>query len=201
MIFSFLLTYLLLYKYAALFLITFIAAFLIPIPASTTLAASGAFAAQGFLSLPAVLLVAYLGNVLGDFTGYFLARRYGEGVLEKAGFRWITRSKGYINFKDYILDFPRSLIYFSRFLTQIGPAVNILSGLSEVPTKVFIVFVLLGEASYVVLFGMTGFILGDQWENNIDFFTKSALLLISIGAAIMLIQYYLYKSHRRKNLS
>ncbi len=155
--FGSLLTLLLLYKYVGLFLIAFVAAFAVPIPASTTLAAAGAFASQGYLSLGGVLLVAFLGNIAGDAAGFLIARFYGEKALHAIGLGRVLRSLPYRKVKKYIIEFPQSLIYFTRFLTQFGPAVNILSGLSQVPYRTFFIFDFLGEASYVLLYGLTGF--------------------------------------------
>lgn len=192
------LTFLLLYKYQALFSITVVAAFLLPLPASTTIAAAGAFASQGYLNLPLVLLVAFLGNVLGDAAGYLIARRYGIPVLKKIGFERLMRSHRYHMLQDYILNFPQSLIYVTRFLTQAGPAVNILAGIAGVPYRQFFLYDVLGEASYVLLYAFAGYFLGTQWEANLSFASKGAFVVISIGLVILLIQAMLYRRNRKK---
>jgi membrane protein DedA with SNARE-associated domain len=190
------LTFLLLHKYVALFVVAFVAAFLLPIPASTMLVAAGGFASQGFLSFPAVLLVTLVANVLGDLTGFYIAHRWGEPVLKKIGFGKILRSKKFHELKSYILEFPHSLIYFSRFLTEVGPTVNILSGIVQMPRRTFFIFDLLGEASYVLLYATAGYMLGTQWENNAAFLAKATGTLITLGLIVMLIQLALYQ--RRK---
>lgn len=191
------LTFVLVYKYVALFGIAFTAAFLVPIPASTTLTAAAAFASQRYLNIYAVLSVALAGNICGDWLGYILARRYGEELLIKIGFRRILNSKKYKSVQEYILDFPYTVIYFSRFLTEIGPAVNILSGLAKVPYKTYLIFEVLGESSYVLLFGLAGYYLGGQWENNLAFITKSGLTMFGIGCTIYLIQLLIYKKRKK----
>ncbi len=193
------LSFVLLYKYVALFLIAFVASVVIPIPASTTLAAAGAFAYQGYLNIFAVLFVAFLGNVVGDATAYLLARYYGEKFLAKIGFSHLLQSSIYKKLRLYIFDFPQSLIYFTRFLTEMGPAVNILAGLSGVPPRTFFLYGILGEASYVLLYGMTGYILGTQWENNIGFLGKIALFMLPLGIVVNLIQYFIFR-RRHKHL-
>ena len=45
------LSYLLLYRYFALFAITFLSALIAPLPSNTSMLASGAFAEQGFLNI------------------------------------------------------------------------------------------------------------------------------------------------------
>ncbi len=191
------LSFLLLYKYAALFLIEFGAAFAFPLPAGTALAAAGAFVSQGYMNLYLVIAVSLLGNIGGDAAGFFLAKRYGEEILSKAGFRRILRSKNYHKLQEYIIDFPQSLIYFSRFFIEIGPAVNFLSGIAGLSNKIFFIFDFLGETSYVFLYVFTGYFLGAQWENNLDFLPKLVLAIIPIGIAIALVQKLLFKRKRR----
>ena len=190
------LTFLLLYKYMALFAIAFAAAFLLPLPASTTLAAAGAFASQGYFDLTSVLIVGFVANILGDTAGYVVAQQHGEKALRRAGFGRLLDSKNYRILSEYIREFPQSLIYLSRFLTQVGPAVNILAGLVSVPRKTFFFFVLIGEASYVFLYVLLGYFLGSEWENNFSFVIGAALVVISIGVIIALLQILLFKKRQ-----
>lgn len=127
----------LVYKYEGIFLIAFIAAFAIPVPSSTTLTAASAFASQGYLNFPAVLLAAFAGNVAGDAAGFLIAKHYGEGVLGRIGLGRILLSPRYHALKDIFFDFRHSLIYFTRFLTEFGPTVNVLSGLMGVADYYF----------------------------------------------------------------
>jgi len=194
------LSFLLLYKYTALFLLSFLAAFLLPLPSSSGLAAAGAFAAQGYLDIRLVLLVAFVGNVAGDALGYFIARYYGVEILNKIGFKKLLLSKNYHSLEKYMLNYSYSLIFVSRFLTQVGPAVSIFSGLSKMSYKKFFAVDIIAEICYVLLYGLTGYILGNQWEDNIWFVVEAGLVVLSFGAIIALIQYKMFKKHEKANL-
>ena len=78
-----LLSYLLLYKYVALFAAIFFAGIIVPIPASEVLMAVGAFSSQGVFNFYLALAAGLSGNVLGDLVDFFLARRYGATVIRK----------------------------------------------------------------------------------------------------------------------
>jgi len=198
-LFHSLLTFLLLYRYWGLFLIALVSSIAIPIPASAGLSAAGAFASQGYLNIYAVLSVTLLGSMLGDLFGFFVARYYGEKVLNKfIFFRHIMKSTSYHKFENYIKDFAPSLVFFSRFLTELSPATNILAGLSKVSKKTFITFALLGEISYTLLYGMAGYFLGSQWEDNFSFLFRAGLIVLSLGITMNLIQVLLYRK-RMKN--
>lgn len=190
------LSFVLLYKYGALFLITSVAAFAIPIPASTLLVASGAFASQGYLNVYLVVLVAFLGNVTGDALGFFIARKYGIHVLERFGLGRIIHSKNFNTMTDYLKQFPQSLIFMTRFMTEVGPTVNILSGLSRVPPRVFFLFESLGELCYVMLYVTSGYLLGAEWESNLAFVAKGAAVIVTLSIFFGTLQVILYKKRR-----
>jgi membrane protein DedA with SNARE-associated domain len=200
-LFQSLLSFLLLYKYFGLFFIALISSIAVPIPASVALSAAGAFASQGYLNIYAVLGVTLLGSIIGDMTGYLLARKYGEKILSKiVFFRRLMQSSAYRKVESYINDFSPSLIFFSRFLTELSPVTNLLAGLSEVTAKSFFIFALLGEMAYTILYGMAGFFLGSQWEDNISFIAKAGLIMISLGVTVNLIQVLLYKRRKKSKL-
>ena len=83
-----LLSFLLLYKYWALFAVIFVAAVLVPLPTNSVLLAAGAFASQGYFSFWLSLAVAVGANIAGDCFDYFLARRYGRRVSWGEPGRW-----------------------------------------------------------------------------------------------------------------
>ena len=198
--FQYLLTFLLLYKYFGLFIIALVSSIALPIPASTTLAAAGGYASQGYMNIYAVLGVTLLGSIIGDLIGYILARKYGEKVLNKfVFFRRIIQSESFHKVENYIVDFAPSLIFFSRFLTELSPATNIMAGISKVSYKTFLTFALLGEIIYTIMYGVTGYLLGSEWEDNIAFFLKAGGIILMLGITVNLIQVLLYKKRTRKS--
>jgi membrane protein DedA with SNARE-associated domain len=190
------LSFVLLYKYVALLCIAFTAAFAIPLPASTLLVAAGSFASQGYMNLYLILAVAYVGNVAGDLSGFFIARAYGVPALEKIGLGRLLHSKSYKRFASYVQQFPQSVIFMTRFVTEAGPAVNLLSGITGVRVSTFLLYDLTGELLYVLLYVIPGYMLGTAWESNLAFIGKGALVMISLGLFTTSIQVLLYRRHR-----
>ena len=191
------LSFILLYKYTALFVIEYAAAIAIPLPASATLAAAGAFAAQGYLDISLVLITAFVSNVLGDLTGYFLALRYGEKTFRVIGLHKLLASEKFKSLKAYMLDFPQSVIFITRFLAEVSFIVSVLCGLARVRYRTYLTFVILGEIAYVLLYGLAGYYLGSAWENNLGFLFKAAMAIISVGIALNVLQWSLFNRHRR----
>lgn len=74
-----------------------------------------------------------------------------------------------------------SLIFFSRFITGIGPLINIISGLTKIKYTVFFGVGLLGEVAYVLVYGLVGYYLGSEWENNLGFIFQATSVIVIFG--------------------
>ncbi len=181
------LPFLLLYKYWALFCITFIAAFFLPIPPGTIIMASAAFAFQGYFDLGWVLLVATLGNIAGDNAGYWLARIYGKTFLSKVGFGKVLASARYQKIEQGVLKRPGFIIFISRFEVFTNLAVNLIAGLGKVPYYKFLLFEVIGEVFQVVLYGTIGYIFGSNWQALSSIIGRGLLVIMLVVVALLII--------------
>ena len=159
-----LLSYVLLYKYPAIFVITFFGAFALPLPSGSVLMAGSAFAVQGYMSFPLVLITGIAGNMAGDSSGYWLVRLYGIKVLDKIHLRRFFNKPRLDGARNQIDNHPILTIYFSRFMTGIAPAVNVVCGITRLPYKRFLLFECLGEITECSVFCFIGYIFGSNWE-------------------------------------
>jgi membrane protein DedA with SNARE-associated domain len=159
-----LLSYVLLYKYPAIFVITFFGAFALPLPSGSVLMAGSAFAVQGYMSFPLVLITGIAGNMAGDSSGYWLVRLYGLKVLDKIHLRRFFNKDRLDGARNQIDKHPILTIYFSRFMTGIAPAVNVVCGITRLPYKRFLLFECLGEITECSMFCFIGYIFGSNWE-------------------------------------
>ena len=157
-----LLAALLLYGQPALFCVIVIAAVGAPLPVNLMLIAAGSFVEQGEMKLWLVIIVASTAAVLGDQIGYGLARWAGRRVSA-----WISRK---IGGEDKIRKTEALAkrwggpgIFFSRWLvTSLGPWLNVTCGIAEYPWRRFILWVVLGDVLWVVLYVMLGYIFSDR---------------------------------------
>ncbi|MDE2030942.1 MAG: DedA family protein [Patescibacteria group bacterium] len=182
------LPYILIYKYLALFIITFIAALAIPIPSGTLLIASAAFSSQGYFSITKVLIVVILANILGDNTSYWLARFYGRKVLSRIGFiNRILISKNFALIERGIVKHPGALVLVSRFEVVSTLTINFICGFGKTVYKKYLTFEILGTIASVMFYGMLGYIFGDSWQainSLIGNFSLLIFLLIVLGVSL-----------------
>ncbi len=192
-----LLPYVFAYKYVALLIITFWGALLLPLPSGTLIAATTAFATQGYFNPWAVFAVGVLGNVLGDNAGYWLARRYGIPTLERLGFKRIIHSDNFSMVEKQIADHPFLTIFWSRYMTAIAPTVNVIAGLGRVRYPVYLFFEFWGEVAEVGTNFAIGYFFGSNWEYFSAYLDK--VWVVVIGGAIFsyLVWVTFAKRHKR----
>jgi len=186
---SLILSYVLIYKYVAIFIIAFSGAMILPLPVNPMLLAIGAFASQGYFNIWISLSVAVTGNILGDMTDYFLAKKYGEALIRKLKIRNVRF------FRQLEAELRRdavSTIFTSRFAGSLSPIVVLLAGFVDVPFLSFIIPDILGDLIEPLVVLFIGYALGTYWSS-----VSSTLNLIAALVATAVVMFILFRMHRR----
>lgn len=182
------LPYIITYKYVALFIVTFFASFILPIPAGTLLVASSAFANEGYFDIYIILGVVIVANILGDNLSYWLARIYGRKTLSKIPFtKNILNSKNFILIEKNISNHPGLIIIISRFEVISTLAINFICGLGKASYKKFLKYEIIGALLSVFFYSILGYAFGDSWEivNKImGDFSLIFFLIIILGVSL-----------------
>lgn len=157
--------YILLYKYIAIFIFTFLASSAIPIPSGTLLVASSAFASQGYFNITTIFIVAFTASLMGDNLSYWITRLYSKKILSKIKFtNRILNSKNFIIIEKSIKNHPGPFVFISRFEVISTLATNFICGLSKMPYNKFIVFEITGSFANILFYSALGYLFGDNWQ-------------------------------------
>jgi membrane protein DedA with SNARE-associated domain len=141
----------------------------------TLLMLAGFAAQRGYLSLSAVIGVAFMGGLLGDQFYFFIGRRYGARLLRRfprlAGpARLVTRQ---------LMRFHEGLIVGVRFMYGVRILGPIVIGMSGVPARRFLAFNALGAALWATSVAGVGYLFGDvlqQWLGEVERYEMLVLL-------------------------
>ncbi len=150
------------YGVPLLFVVTFLSCLALPVPSSLLMLASGGFAAAGDLTLISVMIAAFLGAILGDNTGYWLAKRFHDGFAD-----WLAkrpkRAALHQRAGRFMENYGALSVFLSRWLVSpLGPYVNYASGLAGYHWPRFAVWSAAGEAVWVVTYVGLGFLFADN---------------------------------------
>ena len=162
-----------------LFVTTFLSCLMMPVPSSLLMLAAGAFAAGGDLSLGAVLLASYLGAVIGDQTGYAIARLARNkiealiGRKEKAA-RMMSAARARLDRRGGLT------VFLTRWLmSPLGPYVNFTAGAAGFPWLRFSVASAAGELVWVALYAGLGW----AFATNIEMIADLSVNITAVLAA------------------
>ena len=175
------------YEYVGLFLITYLSAAALPVPAGPSLITAAVLASQGYLNITWVFTAAVLGNILGDQSAYWVSRLLGVPVLHKLGFRKVITSDTYKLIDKKITLYRWPIVFLSRFQSVATISVNILAGLTRLPYWSFFVISIFGEALGVLVFAAIGYYFGTSWQTLYDMFGKLIFIIIAVFLVLSLL--------------
>jgi len=113
------------------------------------------------LSLPAVLLAAAAGALLGAQTGYWLGRRGGRALLARTRNRHLLA--GVERAETILARYGHGkAIVLARFIPVVRTVLNPLAGILEVPTKVFVLWQTVGGLLWSIGVTLAGYVLGSS---------------------------------------
>ena len=175
-----LLSWLLLYKYIALFAIVYTGALLLPLPVNATLLAVGAFSDQHYFNFWISLAIAVIANTLGDLSGYAITRRWGIAVTHALR---LNKLRFFNQLAEEFRTDAAITVFITRFASSLSTISNFLAGLMEVPFKTFLIYDFLGNIIEPGTALGVGYLVGDYWNN----FSGTFETVTGIAAAIAIL--------------
>jgi membrane protein DedA with SNARE-associated domain len=181
-----LLAELLVHGVVLLFAVVAIAAVGVPLPVSLTLVAAGSFAKQGEMSLLPIILAGSLAAILGDQIGYGVSRWGGRRLIDRLT-RRIGGAEKIKRAEAVSKKWGGPGIFFSRWLvTELGPWINVTSGVSGYPWRRFFFWDVIGEVLWVVLYVMLGYIFSDRVQYIVEILGNLAWAILALIVALIL---------------
>jgi membrane protein DedA with SNARE-associated domain len=173
-----LLSYVLLYKYVALFVIVYLGAVIVPWPVNAMLTAVGAFSSQGYFNFWIALAVAVIANTLGDCTDYGITRIWGDWVIKKLR---IDRVRFFVRLREELRTDAAITVFTTRFAGSLSSITNFLAGWADVPFGLFLFYDFLGNFIEPGAALLIGYAVGNYWSDFSGFFgTVTAIVAVSV---------------------
>lgn len=175
-----------LYGLPVLFGVIAIAATGVPMPVTLMLVAAGSFVELGEMKLWQVLVVASSAAVLGDQIGYALGRWGGRSVLERLRRRKNGEAK-IAQARAFAKRWGGAGIFFTRWLvTPLGPWLNLTSGIANYPWGAFLIWDVLGETLWVVIYVLLGKFFSGRVQALLDILGNLSWVIVGLIAAVIL---------------
>jgi membrane-associated protein len=177
---------LLVYGLPVLFGVILICSVGVPFPISLMLAAAGSFVEQGEMKLWQVIAVASVAAVLGDQIGYGLSRWGGRRLIKRISRRIGAEAK--IKQAEALTKrWSGAGIFLSRWLvTALGPWVNVASGIAAYPWRRFLLWDVLGEVLWVILYVGIGYAFSNRVQAIAEILGNLTWVIVGLIVTVIL---------------
>lgn len=180
--------------YAALFLLTAVSAFGIPIGSELVMVYGGALASGQVLShsnhhftLAVVIIVAVAGEVVGSLFGYALGRFGGRPFIDKAGRYLLLTHRDLDRVEGFLARRGDGFVFVGRLIPLLRSFVSIVAGLAEMAIARFVAFTLLGCIVFCGTLAGLGYAVGGSWHHVVHDFSDAGY--VALGLAVIAVAF------------
>lgn len=160
---------------------------------------AGFFAYKGYLSLPLIILISFLGTLFADQLLFFIGRWYGPGLLERRPKLKETSKRVF----ELLHKYHTWYILGFRFVYGVRVASPLVIGAAGISVKRFVILNFIAAIIWSVLSCLAGYILGYFFADQIEVVMHKAIQFqkITIGIIILAIagiSFFIYWRKKRK---
>jgi membrane protein DedA with SNARE-associated domain len=179
-------------RYVGIFLLMFLETIFPPIPSEVIMPIAGVQAAQGKLSLWAVIASGSAGAMLGNLFWYALARVIGlrrfRPFIEKYG-RWLTMDWDDVEKAERLFGrFGAFIVSLGRMLPTIRSVISIPAGLLNMRLKGFLLWSTLGTVIWTAALASAGWGLGKAFRD-----IEKVLGPLSTAVIVLIVAAYIWR--------
>jgi membrane protein DedA with SNARE-associated domain len=184
------------YGVAAVMVIVTLEALGAPLPGETLLIFAAVLAGRGDMSLPALLISAWVGSVLGDNVGYWIGRKLGRAAVARYGARIGLTAARFGAVEAMFARYGAATVAFARFVDVLRQLNGVVAGTLGMAWRRFLLFNALGAALWVGLWVLGAFYLGEHMS-TIMLLARRAGVVAGVMAAVALFVAIVFLLRRR----
>ncbi len=184
--------------YVAIFVLSILQSCCVPTSSELTLGFAGVLAAQGKLSLPAVIVVGASGEIVGAYVAWMVGRFGGRAFVERYGKYVLMSSHDLDRAQAWYERHERWGVFASRLLPVIRNFVAVPAGVAEVPLVSFGILTALGSLIWDAAMAFIGYEIGGSWRSVMKGFSDAGYLLAAAAVvAISFVIWHRWKAYHR----
>ncbi len=169
----------------------------IPFPGETMLLLAAVYTGTTHqLSLALVIIAAASGAILGDNLGFWIGHKGGYRLLHRYG-PVLHLDDRKLKLGQYLfMKHGGKVVFFGRFVAVLRVWAAFLAGTNRMRWTTFLLFNALGGIAWATLFGLGGYLLGD----NIHRLTGPVAIITIVLAALAIIAFLVYVRRHEQQL-
>jgi membrane-associated protein len=151
-------------------------------PGETAIVLGGVVAAQGGVSLPLILVLAWAAAAAGDLASYALGRKLGRRFLLAHGPRVGVTAKRLATVEDFFARHGGKAILIGRFIGLVRAVAPFTAGASKLPLRGFLPWSVLGTGLWASAFTVLGYVFNESFSDAAGVLTHVAFGLAAAAA-------------------
>lgn len=170
------------------------------VPGDAVILLGALYAGFGDLNIVVVILLAFVGSVLGDNIGYLLGSRIGRPLIDRHGdFMRLRARVKYV--EKYFKKYGGATVFIARFATFVGTLVPPVAGMSRMRWRTFIKWEVAGSAVWATGYGLIGYFFGRNEELILRVFNYIGNTLLMIFIVIGIVVLAAHRIRKRREFS
>ena len=126
-----------------------------PVPGESLLIFASVLAGRGEVSLPSLLIFAWVGSVLGDNLGYLIGRKLGRGTILRYGAKVGLTAERFSGIEHMYVRYGSVTVLFARFFSILRQLNGVVAGILGMSWWRFVLFDAVGAALWVMVWVFT----------------------------------------------
>jgi membrane protein DedA with SNARE-associated domain len=122
-----------------------------PVPGESLLIFASVLAGRGEMSLPSLLIFAWVGSVLGDNLGYLIGRKLGRSTILRYGAKVGLTDERFNGIEGVYVRYGSATVLFARFFSILRQLNGIVAGILGMSWWRFVLFDAVGAALWVMV--------------------------------------------------
>jgi membrane protein DedA with SNARE-associated domain len=168
----------------------------VPLPGETTLITASVLAASGRFNIVEVIAIAAAGAIVGDSTGYWIARVGGRPALEKIPFVRDAVPKLLPRGEVFFEKHGPKTVLFARFVAGLRITIAWLAGLSRMHWGTFLLYNAAGGILWATAIGLASYYFG---KKVVDAITNYGLYAVVVIVALGVLAFFGYRWWRKRS--
>jgi membrane protein DedA with SNARE-associated domain/membrane-associated phospholipid phosphatase len=172
-------------------------------PGEFTVMLGGAVAAQGDISLPLIIGVAWFCAWAGDSVSFLIGQRLGRGFLERNGPRVGVTHERLEQVDSYFGRHGGKTILIGRFIGLVRALAPFIAGSSEMRYRDFVPYSILGTGLWATGLTLAGYFAANSLDRIASYVGKGLLVFgitVAIVVGLVLLYRYLREPANRKKI-
>lgn len=180
------------YGVFAVFVVVTLEALGAPLPGETLLIFASFLAGKGEISLPALLVFAWAGAVLGDNIGYIIGRFFGRKIVSRYGAKIGLTQTRMTKIESTFRRYGPGTVLFARFFAILRQLNGIVAGIVKMPWWLFLLANGAGAALWVATWVLAPAyftehraLIGQLARNNSPIIILTLVCLVGLSAFLL----------------